>query len=161
MGIHLFIKISLMKIAVKILGLLLIISTSCKKKEQTTIPSINWSLAQHYYLDHINLSMAYLDSLKTEGMDGNQSKLFFAKAREAFKIAEPYASYLNPEVGHRANGPALPVYKEDSGKILFPIGFQKIEESIYDQETSKIDFEQEIYITVGLLNVLKKGVEKR
>src|SRR5690606_22432126 len=73
----------------------------------------------------------------------------------------PYASYLNPEVGHRANGPALPVYKEDSGKILFPIGFQKIEESIYDQETSKIDFDQEIYVTVGLLNVLKKGVEKR
>lgn len=161
MEIHLFIKIPLMKIIVKVLSLLLIISTSCKKKEQNTVPSINWSRAQHYYLAHINLSITYLDSLKTEGINGKQSKLFFTKARESFKIAEPYASYLNPEVGHRANGPALPIYKEDSGKILFPIGFQKIEERIYDQEINEIDFEQEIYITIGLLNVLKKGVEKR
>ncbi|MGE5944566.1 MAG: cytochrome-c peroxidase, partial [Flavobacteriales bacterium] len=150
-----------MKITIKVLSLLFLISTSCKKKEEITITNVNWSLAQNFYLENITLSIAYLDSLKTEGFNGEKSKMYFTLAREAFKKAEPYASYLNPEVGHRANGPALPVYKEDNGKVLKPVGFQKIEESIYDQETTKANFEQELYVTKGMLEVLKKGIQKR
>ncbi|WP_308992067.1 cytochrome c peroxidase [Mariniflexile litorale] len=139
--------------------LFLILIASCKK--EPTIGAVNWSKAQNYYLENIQLSLVYLDSLKLEGFDGEKSKLYFKLAREAFKKGEPYASYLNPEVGHRANGPALPIYKDDSGKILSPVGFQKIEESIYNQEVNKNDFEQELYITQGMLSVLTKGIEKR
>lgn len=141
--------------------LFLILAISCKKEKETTIAAINWSSAQNYYLKNIQTSIDYLDSLKTEGFDGTKSKQYFTLAREAFKKSEPYASYLNPEVGHRANGPALPIYKDDNGKVLNPVGFQKIEESIYEQETSKTDFEQELYVTKGMLYVLKKGIEKR
>ncbi len=141
--------------------LLIILMVSCKKEKEHTIATINWSKAQNYYLENITIAITYLDSLETEGFNGEKSKMYFALAREAFKKAEPYASYLNPEVGHRANGPALPVYKDDNGKILNPVGFQKIEESIYDQETTKPDFEQELYITKGMLEVLKNGIQKR
>ncbi|WP_111309146.1 cytochrome-c peroxidase [Confluentibacter sediminis] len=150
-----------MKLSATILGFLLLLSTSCKKKEVVLIPAPDWSFAQNFYLEHLTRSIAYLDSLKAEGFDGAQSKLFFIKAREAFKMAEPYASYLNPEVGHRANGPALPVYKDDSGTILKPVGFQKIEESIYEGETSQADFDNEMFVTKGMLTVLKKGLLKR
>ncbi|MDO7172795.1 cytochrome-c peroxidase [Mariniflexile sp. AS56] len=152
-----------MNISIKASTLLLflVFVVSCKNEKQTTIAVINWSKAQNYYLENMRTSIAYLDSLKTEGFDGDKSKQFFTLAREAFKKAEPYASYLNPEVGHRVNGPALPVYKEDSGKILNPVGFQKIEESIYNQDTNKTDFDQEVYVTNGMLSVLQKGIEKR
>ncbi|AXP83051.1 Cytochrome c551 peroxidase precursor [Mariniflexile rhizosphaerae] len=142
-------------------SIFLILAISCKKEKETTIAAINWSSAQNYYLKNIQTSIDYLDSLKKEGFDGTKSKQYFTLAREAFKKSEPYASYLNPEVGHRANGPALPIYKDDNGKVLNPVGFQKIEESIYEQETSKTDFEQELYVTKGMLYVLKKGIEKR
>ena len=143
-----------------ILTLLLSLS-ACKTEKTETIDVIHWDVAQNYYIDNLDIASKYLDSLKTEGLTGKNTKHYFKLAREAFKKAEPFASYLNPEVGHRANGPALPVYKEDTGKILKPIGLQKIEESIYEQETSIIDFEQEIYVTKGLLSILKGNMEKR
>lgn len=139
----------------------LLIFTNCKTDKKETAPIVNWKFAQNYYSDNIALAISYLDSLKTEGFNGEHSKEYFALSREAFKKAEPYASYLNPEVGHRANGPALPIYKEDNGKILKSVGFQKIEESIYEQETSEPDFQNELYITKGLLLNLQKNISKR
>jgi cytochrome c peroxidase len=134
---------------------------SCKKNKEEFTQIVDWSFAENYYLENINKAISYLDSLKLEGFNGDKSKLYFKQSREAFKKAEPYASYLNPEVGHRANGPALPVYKEDSGKILAPVGLQKIEESIYEQETDSLVFQQELLVTKGMFSVLKKGIIKR
>ncbi|MEO9570086.1 MAG: cytochrome c peroxidase [Polaribacter sp.] len=139
-----------------------ILITSCKKtKEENYVETIDWSAAKNYYINHITEAIIYLDSLQQEGIKGEKTKTYFKKVRENFKKAEPYASYLNPEVGHRANGPALPFYKEDNGKILEPVGLQKIEESIYELETSEEDFNKEIYVTKGLFAVLKKNILKR
>lgn len=143
---------------------LLIICTSitgCQQDKKETISVINWKAAQNYYSQNIDLALSYIDSLEAEGMHGEKAKTYFALSRVAFKKAEPYASYLNPEVGHRANGPALPIYKEDTGKIIKPVGYQKIEESIYDNETSEADFKQELYVQKGMLANLKKAIEKR
>jgi len=142
-------------------GLLFLLICACKESKPDTEDVVNWDFAQNFYLDNIEQAILYLDSLKAEGINGQKSKYYFKLSREAFKKAEPYASYLNPEVGHRANGPALPFYKDDTGKILKPVGLQKIEESVYEQETSIADFEQEIYVTKGLFSILKSGMEKR
>ncbi|WP_147678796.1 cytochrome-c peroxidase [Algibacter pacificus] len=138
-----------------------ILTTSCQQDKKETISVINWSAAQKYYAQNIDLALSYIDSLEVEGMHGKNAKKYFALSRVAFKKAEPYASYLNPEVGHRANGPALPIYKEDTGKIIKPVGYQKIEESIYDNNTSEADFKQELYVQKGMLSNLKKAIEKR
>ncbi|MDN3667081.1 cytochrome-c peroxidase [Algibacter miyuki] len=135
--------------------------TGCQQDKKETISVINWSAAQNYYSQNIDLALSYIDSLETEGMHGKKAKTYFTLSRVAFKKAEPYASYLNPEVGHRANGPALPIYKEDTGKIIKPVGYQKIEESVYDNETSEADFKQELYVQKGMLSNLKKAIEKR
>lgn len=59
------------------------------------------------------------------GAENNKSKEVFINARAEFKKAEPYASYLNPPVGHRVNGPALPIFKEDNLRTMPPVGLQK------------------------------------
>ncbi|WP_158849823.1 cytochrome c peroxidase [Algibacter sp. L1A34] len=138
-----------------------ILITSCNQDKKETISVINWASAQQYYAQNIDTALLYLDSLEAQGMRGEKAKAYFALSRVAFKKAEPYASYLNPEVGHRANGPALPIYKEDTGKIIKPVGYQKIEESVFDNETSEADFKQELYVQKGMLSNLKKGIEKR
>ncbi|WP_281986637.1 cytochrome c peroxidase [Aquimarina aggregata] len=145
-----------------VIGSFCICMFSCKKEEKyIEKTSLDWKSTQDFYLQNITKSITHLDELLSHGVDGDQAKEIFIQARIAFKKAEPYASYLNPAVGHRANGPALPVYKEDNGKILKPVGFQKIEESIYEGEVSKEEFEREVTITKGLLINLQKGIKKR
>ncbi|WP_373055694.1 cytochrome-c peroxidase [Zunongwangia sp. H14] len=122
---------------------------------------IDWNNTRTYYLEHLKQAIAALEELKKNRPEAVENKELFTKIRKHFKIAEPYASYLNPEVGHRANGPALPVFREDNGRVLPPIGLQKIEESIYEQGVTSQEFEKEIQNTLGLLVVLQENIESR
>lgn len=148
----------------RFLKIVLIISivfmTSCKQSNPEEY-ILNWEETRQYYLTHLKQAIQGLEELQTKNPEDSQNKKLFAEIRRNFKIAEPYASYLNPEVGHRANGPALPVFREDNGKLLAPIGLQKIEESIYEGGISEEDFQKEIEYTIGLLEVLQTNIEKR
>ena len=161
MKIHFVYSIFSMRIFKISLIICLTICFSCKKEQPKTEDIVDFKTAQTYYINHMSLANQYLDSLDNVGYKDKLSKYYFKCARAEFKKAEPFASYLNPEVGHRANGPALPIYKEDTGKVLHPIGLQKIEESIYTQETNAEDFKQEIKITKGLLQILIGDMQKR
>ncbi len=143
--------------------LTLIVGTvSCTKKETySPLPYPNWKNTRDIYLTELNNAIAGIDSLTLINPKDPAAKEIFKNARVAFKKAEPYASYLNPPVGHRVNGPALPIYKEDNGKTLQPVGFQKIEEIIYDGGSTHSQYATLLKITKGLLLNLKKNIEKR
>jgi len=148
---------------IKLLIILLIVF-SCKKKEPyiSQYPTeVNWKPAQDYYLSNLDLTIRYLDSLKNEGLYNKKTKFYFSQARVAFKKTEPYVGYLNPEVAHKTNGPALPVFKEDSGKVIAPIGLQKLEETIYEKGSTPEAFNIEINIIKGLCSVLKRNIKTR
>ncbi|WBL24124.1 cytochrome c peroxidase [Zunongwangia sp. HGR-M22] len=145
---------------------MLLLLYACKKEYQDTHTStlkarVDWTAAQDYYLKNIKNTLAYLDSLNKTSVKSPKAKNYFIQARQAFKEAEPYASYLNPEVGHQANGPALPRLTDDTQRVLLPIGFQKIEESIYEGDVSENDFKREVELTRGLIHVLQDAIEKR
>ena len=147
---------------------LTVILFSCKEKTKSTTDEtytakqeIDWTQAHEYYLQHIKKTHQYLDSLNQTSPNSEEAKNYFIKARQAFKEAEPYASYLNPEVGHQANGPALPRLTDDTQRVLLPIGFQKIEESIYEGGVAENDFKREVELTNGLIKVLEDAIEKR
>ena len=142
---------------------LILLFNSCKKESNTEEleERIDWSLAHDFYLEKITEAVQFLDSLQTVEATDPRAKTYFIKARQAFKQAEPFASYLNPEVGHQANGPALPRLTDDTQKVLQPIGFQKLEESIYEGDVLEAQYAEELKLTQGLLSVLKKNIEKR
>ncbi len=120
---------------------------SCKQKVEKTVDKVNADIflnAQNYYENHMSLAVLYLDSLAMVSVTDDKAKGYFKQVRKEFKKAEPYASYLKPEVGHRANGPALPILTEDTQKVLAPIGLQKIEESIYDGIDSEEAYAREL-----------------
>lgn len=143
----------------------LILSLSgCKKRDSvdSSYQSLDgWISLQHYYRSHLESSIAYLDTLENIDRKQERAKEIFKKTRIAFKKAEPYISYINPEVGHRINGPALPVFKEDNTKAIHPIGLQKIEESIYDGNDDDQSYNYEVYVTRGLLKTLLNQLNKR
>lgn len=136
---------------------------SCKEdkliKAETSL--VDWSLVHDYYLVHITKSLAYLDSLSAIKVDDIRAKDYFIKARASFKQAEAFASYLNPQAGHRVNGPALPTVTDDTQRVLNPIGFQKLEESIYEGEVLDTVYKSELFYTKGLLTILQKNIIKR
>ncbi|MBU3822584.1 cytochrome-c peroxidase [Flavobacteriaceae bacterium XHP0103] len=142
-----------------------ILITSCKdnkykeisKEEQ--IENINWQDVKSYYEAALSKSISLLDTLVQQDNREN-AKEIFEEVRANFKVAEGYASYLNPEVGHRANGPALPVFLDDSERVIAPIGLQKIEETVYEGDLDD-NFEGEVYMLKGLLNNLLDNVQKK
>ncbi len=154
----LFIKIFAMKNPIYLLCIFLLFLSCAEEKEEILV---DWTTVQNQYLSNIVNSSIYLDSLLYLEPNDREAKRIFTLARQEFKKGEAYASYLNPEVGHRANGPALPYYKEDTGKIMRPFGLQKIEESIFDGGTSKEQFHVEVRLTKGLLKNLENNIKDR
>ncbi len=137
---------------------------SCKNKNDQlaavhTVDNVDWSYAENFYQKNMTEAVDLIDSLSKVDAESPEAKKIFTALRVAFKKAEPYASYLNPEVGHRANGPALPVFAEDTERILNPIGLQKIEESIYEGEDPAV-FKRETSLTKGLMVNLMQNVSE-
>ena len=137
---------------------------SCKNKNDQlaavhTVDNVDWSYAENFYQKNMTEAVDLIDSLSKVDAESDEAKKIFIALRVAFKKAEPYASYLNPEVGHRANGPALPVFAEDTERILNPIGLQKIEESIYEGEEPAV-FKRETSLTKGLMVNLMQNVSE-
>ncbi|MDO1514635.1 cytochrome c peroxidase [Maribacter confluentis] len=142
-----------------------VVLVSCKDVSITTTETLDkvpdFTKAHDYYYSNMVLAVNYMDSLMMVKVDDPLAKQYFKEVRTSFKKAEPYASYLKPEVGHRVNGPALPVLTEDTQKVLAPIGLQKIEESIYSGIDDEKTYERELELTKGLMVVLRNYIPKR
>ncbi|MEM9076397.1 MAG: cytochrome c peroxidase [Bacteroidota bacterium] len=141
---------------------------SCKqhpKEEIKVIPNaengIDWKPVQDYYENTITEALEWTFKLDSLPMTGKKTQIVFSKIREYFKKAEAYGAYLNPEIGHRTNGPALPIVTDDSNRVLYPIGLQKLEESIFEGEESENRYREEISILKGLLSNLQKNIQTR
>ncbi len=137
---------------------------SCKKAE-TSLPEqaiqIEWANAQNYYLKHITAAIKLLDTLEQKNIEAPETKTLFFDIRKAFKKAEPYAGALNPDITHRSNGPALPIYNDDSGRIVDPIGLQKLEETIFSEEPSQENLKRDVYFLKGFFSKLKNNISNR
>ena len=132
-----------------------------KKEEKHKATIFSGEKAKLFYLEHINQSITFLDSLENQIPNSKEAKHIFNLVRQEFKQAEPFAGVLNPETTHRSNGPALPIYKEDSGNVIRPVGLQKLEETIYKDVVDYDSFYKEIRIQKGFFNNLRNQIKKR
>ena len=148
-----------------LLTIILIAQFSCKQEsEYLALNSENnqsWDQAHRFYQNSLNNSIQHLSEIKSNGLDDPSNKELFKKARQEWKKAEPFAAYLNPAVGNRVNGPALPVFLEDNSRFMPAVGLQKIEESIYEGGITEQEFQEELKVTLGLMGNLQKNLHKR
>lgn len=117
----------------------------------------------HLVNGYINTHLAEVIE-SVEKLNGSNEKAqnthFFRKARAAYKKVEPFLVYIVPKKTHGINGPPLPVYREDSNKVLPAIGFQALEEQLYGDERINIElFDYRVKILLGYLNTVRKKVE--
>ena len=133
--------------------LILILNEGC----QSTNTEIRLDKVTQYAAEQLNESIELTQKL-LEARTKSELITNFRKARIAYKKAEPFARAINPESSNKINGPPLPIYNEDSGKILPPVGFQAIGEQVFSDEIDSALFQRQIEITLGYLKNSKEQV---
>jgi len=132
----------------------------CQPKENEGQIKVDFKSVQHYVVKNLGLAITITDSLNQFLTDKEKCQTLFIQARSAYKKAEPFAAYLNSENATRVNGPPLPVYREDNGKVLTPIGYQAIEEQLYaEEEIDTTLLKYRLYVLNGYLQNLKLTAE--
>jgi len=149
----LFLNQRIMKKSIIVL-MVLLLGIACEDKKA----AVRFDEVQNYVTAHLRECIDHLDKLKTSGTKENRI-VIFRKARLAFKMAEPFSAYTVPENTHRVNGPPLPIFREDNGKILPPIGLQAIEETVFEDEIDSVTFIGQIEVTKGYLENLIENAE--
>lgn len=140
-----------------LLGVLLFTFTACSyKQKKQSKQGVDWSIVQQYYLNNLDSTLVLLANLDSIDRTSKHNVTVFKNIRTAFKKSEPYLSYLNPKSGHRINGPALPVFRENSGKILPPVGLQTLEESIFLGETTAQEWTDNVNFIKGTLEKVRR-----
>lgn len=110
-------------------SLLMSILAGCQKKDVR----VDFLSVQQYVVENLNTVVAET-MLVAKAETIEERRAHFILARNAWKRAEPFAQYLNADNAHRVNGPPLPVFREDNGKVLPSISLQSVDEQLYADE---------------------------
>lgn len=129
------------------------------KENYQTLPEQGFEAVDVYIQNQLSFAISNLNQLKDSNTSEERIALFKA-SRLAFKKAEPFAAYISPENTLRVNGPPLPVFKEDHKKILPPIGFQALEELLYNTNPNENDIDFQIKVITGYLNTIRNQLKE-
>lgn len=139
---HIF-QVKLKKAHYTLVCLLLVITSSCNKKEQIQELPRDKQL-EALYLKRMDTCIAYLDSMKLA--KGKQDLLVhYQKAREQFKRVEVVMAFEERANYKTLNGPNIPKVAEEDAtdiKIKSPFGFQVMEELLFEDslDISEVHF---------------------
>lgn len=106
---------------------------SCSNLQTNNVKESNYTQLEEFYKRNLELSIMYFDSLLMS-RDIGQSKEFFLKSRNAFKMIEPILAAIDKNNYKSINAPnILQVHEEDATdiKINQPFGYQVIEENLF------------------------------
>ena len=132
----------------------------CACDKSSDCISTNYSAVSQYAVSRIDSSLKYLHQIKADSYFEKENKRNFLQARKYYKQTEPFARYVNAQLAHKVNGPALPLFGEDNGRIFSPMGLQAIEEQVFANDFDSALFNYQITTTAGFLQNLRKTLIK-
>ena len=132
--------------------LLFLVLIGCQKKEKAV---------QVNDLFKADVALVFKEvSLLQKGIESNQDaqklQQQFLKTHEQYKKIEMLSEYYFPSVTKAVNGPAIPEYEENDGKVIAPEGFQVIEELLfpeYDVQSKEVLLKQIGIVTANLKRI--------
>ncbi|GAA3626162.1 cytochrome-c peroxidase [Flavivirga jejuensis] len=139
---------------------LLLLLVACNKKEdKNKYKSINNSAKkiENLYINYLTNTINNLDSI--DGKSITEQKKYYVLARKNFKLLEPILAYSNKGNYKSLNAPNIPIIKEDINdvKVINPIGFQVIEEALYDENLDTMALNHALHVTRDRLKLIKKN----
>ena len=138
---------------------LLLLSIACKK-QQDNYSNINLTnqKVEGLYAKHLTAAIQNLDSISSK--DVKDKKKIYALARKSFKLLEPILAYSDKNNFKSLNAPNILIVKGEESfdtKVLNPIGFQVIEETLYEEPLDTIVLKRSVNITSARLKLIKKN----
>ncbi|SEE54881.1 cytochrome c peroxidase [Tenacibaculum sp. MAR_2010_89] len=139
--------------------LLLIISCDEKKDNYECINVINKEI-QKLYKKHLLSTVNYLDSINTHENIEDKKK-YYINARKNFKFLEPILAYSDKNNYKSLNAPNILIVKGEESldtRVINPIGFQVIEETLYEDSLDTLALTNLVNVTNARLKLIKNNL---
>lgn len=141
---------------------LLLLIIACKKTEKkyTSIafPKIEM---ERLYKGYLEKTINHLEFIDLEKSSDKERKENYKKARKYFKLLEPILSYTDKNNYKSLNAPnIIQVKGEDTQdtRVLSPIGFQVIEEHVYEPKIDSLKLIRAVNVTKDRLKLIKENI---
>ncbi len=139
---------------------LLLLIIGCKQEKENTYQPIGQksNKIQELYKEYLQKSIANLDSI--EGKSIGKQKKFYVAARKNFKLLEPILGYVDKDNYKSLNAPNIIIVKGEVSRdtrVLNPIGFQVIEETLYEEPLDVEALRKVVSVTSNRLKLIKKN----
>ncbi|CAL2065477.1 cytochrome-c peroxidase [Tenacibaculum sp. 190524A05c] len=140
---------------------LLLLSIGCGTEEKKYESVDNFSTEiSALYNDYLAKTISNLDKIDLEKTSSSDRKKYYGNARKYFKLVEPILSYSDKNNYKSLNAPnIIQVKGEDTQdtRILNPIGFQVIEENLYEEQIDTVTLTRAINVTRDRLKLIKEN----
>lgn len=139
--------------------LLLLIVSCTKKQDQHKVLEKPTKKVEELYRNYLTNTISNLDNIEEKEIE--EQKMYYALARKNFKLLEPILAYTDKNNYKSLNAPNIISVKGEVSfdtRVLNPIGFQVIEEILYEEPLDTIALKHNISITSGRLKLIHKNL---
>ncbi|CAM1345158.1 cytochrome-c peroxidase [Tenacibaculum amylolyticum] len=140
---------------------LLLLFVGCNQKEQKyqAIDTTSEQISE-LYNRYLTNAITNLDRIDIDELAPEEGQRYYMEARKNFKLLEPILSHSDKNNYKSLNAPnIIQVKGEDTQdtKVIQPIGFQVIEENLYESEIDTVTLKRAINITSARLKLIKEN----
>lgn len=150
--------LSLAKTYLCVCLLLLLMGCNQKKEKYQSITAFSEAVKQ-LYVEQLSMAIENLDAMEGKPIKEQRNK--YIAARKNFKLLEPILAFSDKDNYKSLNAPnIIGVKGEESNdtRVIKPIGFQVIEETIHEENIDQDVLKRAITVTSGRLKLIRKNV---
>ncbi|CAM1370498.1 cytochrome-c peroxidase [Tenacibaculum xiamenense] len=140
--------------------LLLTIGCGQKQKKYDVVDSFEKDITK-IYGSQLKASAKFLDSMNvTEAIE--KKRELYERARKNFKLLEPILAHTDKNNYKSLNAPNILIVKGEESldlKVMNPIGFQVIEETLYEDTLDTLTLENLVKVTSARLKLIKNNLK--
>ncbi len=139
--------------------LLLIVGCGKEEKKYVSVDSFSADISV-LYNEYLTNSIASLEKLNLE-IPSEERKEYYKVARKYFKMMEPILAYSDKNNYKSLNAPNIIQVKGEESqdtRVINPIGFQVIEENLYEEEIDTVTLTRAINVTRDRLKLIKENL---
>ena len=140
---------------------LLLLSVGCnqKNKKYLKLDTFDKEISE-CYRKQLSICSKFLDSLN-ETNEIEKKKTLYLRARKSFKLLEPILAYSDKHNYKSLNAPNILIVRGEESldtKVLNPIGFQVIEEVLYEDRLDTLALKNLVDVTSARLKLIHNNL---
>ncbi|SNR15324.1 cytochrome-c peroxidase [Tenacibaculum jejuense] len=141
---------------------LLLLLIACGKEDKKYVAVADFSTdISVLYNDYLSNAITHLDKINLESTSSSERKEFYKTARKYFKLMEPILAYSDKNNYKSLNAPNIIQVKGEESqdtRVINPIGFQVIEENLYEDQIDTLVLNRAVNVTRDRLRLIQKNV---